>query len=69
MKLIEPWAPEAARHSIGQVAETVIGSPLTAVRYISPQLALPDRFTSFTGFDVVLKGAELSSPGHKVAIL
>jgi hypothetical protein len=36
------------------------------VRYVSPRSALPDRFTSFPRFDIVLKGVELGSSQHKL---
>jgi len=69
MNIIEPCAAgESDRREIEHAARTMVGSSITAVRYIFPEFSSP-QLTSYDGFDTVLKGVELSSPRHVIAAM
>jgi len=64
MRIVEPCAAsESNRTEIEHAAGAMVGTNLTAVRYIYPRFSSP-QLTSHDGFDTVLKGVELSSPNH-----
>ena len=70
MKVIEPCgASRSDQEQIECVAKILVGTNLIRVKYVSPQFAVERMGESHAGYDIVLKGVELSSSSHALAVL
>lgn len=70
MKLIEPWSDsEFSMRRIQEVLNILVGKSLVRVRYAASKLAVPELYSSYTGFDTVLKGVELASSSELVTVM
>jgi hypothetical protein len=70
MKLVEPWSDsEFSMGRIRAVLSVLVGKSLKRVRYAASEFAIPEVYSSYTGFDIVLKGVELTTSSEVVTVM
>lgn len=70
MKIVEPWSDsEFSMSRIQEALNILVGQSLVGVRYAASKFLDSELYSSYTGFDTVLKGVELASTSEPITVM